>query len=385
MHALVAAQVAFCFLIHFVAGLFIATFEKLSHRPTGFSSERVLALDTVSERPQPPAAWEQLVARLRETPGVEAAALAGFAPMNGNRWNGRIALNGGPPAEGIVYFLDVSPGWIEAMKIPLLAGRDLRSGDVYPGAVLVNATFAKRYFDGRNPLGGWFERASDDGSRSKFEIAGLVADARYQDLRGPELPVAYVPIPIQKSDGTLAPITNKTVVIRTATADPLALAANLRREVAAVPGLRVSNVQTQLEIVQSHTVRERLLALLASFFAIVAWVLGGVGLYGVLNYSVVQRRREIGIRLAIGASAGDIARRVTATVLTMVMTGAMIGVALGLFSVRSIESLLYEVKVTDFSSLAIPSATIFVAALLAALPAIVHAVRIDPVSILRSE
>jgi hypothetical protein len=317
---------------------------------------------------------------------VESAALAGFAPMNGNRWNGRIALNGGPPAEGIVYFLDVSPGWLEAMKIPLLAGRDLRSNDVYPGALLVNATFAKRYFDGRNPVGGWFERVSDDGSRSKFEIAGLVADSRYQNLRGPDLPVAYVAIPIRKSDGTLAPITNKTLVIRTASADPLALAASLRREVAAaMPGLRVSNLQTQLEIVQSHTVREQLLALLALFFAIVAWVLGGVGLYGVLNYSVVQRRREIGIRLAIGASAGDIARRITATVLAMVATGATIGVALGLFSVRSIESLLYQVRVTNFSSLAIPAATIFTAALLAALPAIVHAVRIDPVSILRSE
>jgi ABC-type lipoprotein release transport system permease subunit len=272
------------------------------------------------------------------------------------------------------------------MKSPLLAGRDLRSNDVYPGAVLVNTTFAKRFFEGRNPVGGWFERASDDGSRSKFEIAGLVADARYQDLRGPDLPVAYVPIPTLKRDGTVASITNKTVVIRTATEDPLVLGASLRREVAAaLPGLRVSNLQTQLEIVQSHTVRERLLALLALFFAIVAWVLGGVGLYGVLNYSVVQRRREIGIRLAIGASAGDIARRITATVLMMVATGAMIGVALGLLSVRSIESLLYEVKVADFSSLAIPSATIFVAALLASLPAIVHAVRIDPVSILRSE
>ena len=128
-----------------------------------------------------------------------------------------------------------------------------------------------------------------------------------------------------------------------------------------------------------------LLAMLALFFAIVALLLAGVGLYGVLDYSVVQRRREIGIRLAIGAQPGDIARRVTTEVFGMVVVGATAGLALGLASTRYLEDLLYQVKATDFGILALPSMTILAAALLAALPAVIRAVRIDPVTMLRAE
>ena len=135
--------------------------------------------------------------------------------------------------------------------------------------------------------------------------------------------------------------------MRTASANPLALASILRREVPrARPEFRVSNIRTQAELVRAQTVRERLLAMLALFFAAVALLLAGIGLYGVLDYSVLQRRREIGIRMAIGAQAGDIARRVTADVFRMVLVGALAGLALGMASVRYIEALLYQVKPT---------------------------------------
>ena len=160
----------------------------------------------------------------------------------------------------------------------------------------------------------------------------------------------------------------------------------LRQEVPrARSEFRVSNIRTQLEINQSDTVRERLLAILALFFGVLALLLSGVGLYGVLDYTVLQRRREIGIRMAIGAQAGDIARRVTVDVLKMVLVGAVAGLALGMTSVRYIESLLYQVRATDLAMLALPSLTILAAALLAAMPAAVRAVRIDPVMMLRSE
>jgi ABC-type antimicrobial peptide transport system permease subunit len=151
------------------------------------------------------------------------------------------------------------------------------------------------------------------------------------------------------------------------------------------PGFRVSNIRTQTELNQSTTVRERLLAMLALFFAGVALLLAGVGLYGVLDYSVLQRRREIGIRMAIGAQAGDIARRVTADVFGMVLAGALAGVAMGMISVRYIESLLFGVKATGAGMLALPSLAILAAALLAAVPAVIRAVRIDPVSMLRAD
>jgi ABC-type antimicrobial peptide transport system permease subunit len=121
------------------------------------------------------------------------------------------------------------------------------------------------------------------------------------------------------------------------------------------------------------------------FFAAVALLLAGIGLHGVLDYSVLQRRREIGIRMAIGAQGGGIARLVTRDVLFMVVVGAIAGVGLGTGSVRYIETLLYEVQPVSLATLALPSLTILVAALLAALPAVFHAVRIDPVTMLRAE
>jgi len=132
-------------------------------------------------------------------------------------------------------------------------------------------------------------------------------------------------------------------------------------------------------------VRERLLATLALFFAVVALVLASVGLYGVLHYSVLQRRREIGIRIAVGARAASVARLVTAGIAAMVLIGAAAGLALGIASARLFESLFYQVKASDLPMLAFPSLALLAAALLAALPAVIRAVRIDPIAMLRVE
>jgi len=127
------------------------------------------------------------------------------------------------------------------------------------------------------------------------------------------------------------------------------------------------------------------LAVLALFFAFVALLLAGVGLYGVLDYSVLQRRREIGIRMAIGAQAGSIARLVTLPVFSMVFAGGLAGLALGMATMSYIESLFFDVKATDVGALAVPSLTILIAAMVAALPAVIRAVRIDPAKMLRAE
>jgi putative ABC transport system permease protein len=160
----------------------------------------------------------------------------------------------------------------------------------------------------------------------------------------------------------------------------------MRLEIAhARSDFRVSSVNTQEELNRAQTVRERLLATLAMFFGCVALLLAAIGLYGVLDYSVLQRRREIGIRLAIGAPARRIVRLVTFEVLSMVAIGAIAGLALGFWSVRYVEALLYQVKATDIRMLALPSLILFAAALVAAVPAAIRAVRIDPVAMLRAE
>jgi predicted permease len=388
MHTLIAVQVAFCFLVLFVAGLFVATFQRLSNQPTGFSAERLLTLDTIAQGVPPPVAWDQMAEHLRAMPGIEAVAISNFALLSGHRWSGLVSINGAPPGEDIGYFLDISPGWIDTMKIALIAGRDLRASDTYPGATIVNETFAKQFFNGENPVGKTVQRVDSAGKwGDRLQIVGLVRDARYLDIRGANLAVGYVPFHWKiDPQGPVTANNQQTFAVRTSSPDPLAMASILRKEVpAARPEFRVSNIRTQKEINQSHTVRERLLAMLALFFAAVALLLAGVGLYGVLDYSVLQRRREIGIRMAIGAQAGGIARLVTVEVFSMVLVGAFAGLALGMASVRYIESLFYQVKPTDVGVLALPSLAILVAALLAALPAVVRAVRIDPVAMLRAD
>jgi predicted permease len=383
MHALIAAQVAFCVLVLFVAGLFVATFDRLSRLSPGFSADRVVTLDTVTDTAQPPVVWDQAAAQLRALPGVEAVALAGWPLLNGNAWNGFVSIGGAPAKNAMAFFLNVSPGWTEAMKIPFVAGRDFRATDTQPGAAIVNETFVKTFLDGVDPVGRTFSKGVGG---PRFEIVGVVRDVRYRSLREPIQPQAYVPFQALEANGGFRPERRGTFIVRTTSADPLALAPMLREEVPrARPGFRVSNIRTQLAMNQSHTVRERLLAMLASFFAVVALGLAGVGLYGVLHYSVLHRRREIGIRIALGARAGDVARGVTAQVFAMVAAGALAGIVMGLATARYIETLFYQTSATDASLLAMPSLMMIAVAAVAALPAVLQAVRIDPVKTLRSE
>ena len=375
MHALIAAQVAFCFLVLLVAGLFVSTFERLSHETLGFSADRLLILGVGARNNQPPGVWTDIAGRARAMPGVESAAFAGWPLLSGGGWDGFISINGGPPSRTDVDFLEISPGWLETVRIPLVAGRDFRAGDGFPKVAIVNQLFATTFFKGEDPIGKSFNL----GQGAVAEIVGVVGDARYSKLRDPMAPVAYVPFQPGNQN-------SRTILVRTAGANPLALAPALRKQISLIrPELRVASVGTQQELIDNQTLRERLLAMLASFFAAVALLLAAVGLYGVLDYSVFQRRREIGIRMAIGAQAADIVRRVTFGILAWIFAGALAGLALGVASARYIESLLYQVKATDLSALAIPSAALIAAAILAALPPVVRAVRIDPVQVLRSE
>jgi predicted permease len=383
MPSLIAIQSTFCFFVLFVAGLFLVTAERLSSQPTGFSAERILNLDTAAQQPQPPAFWDQVVQHLHAVPGVESAALAGWPLMSGASSLNYISASGGAPGPDPAWSLDISPGWLEAMRIPLIRGRDFRADDAYPKVAIVNQAFAKRYFPDQNPLGKSF--ANGDGN-ARLEIVGLVADARYTDMRGPIAPTVYVPFRYLDAKGAIRSRLVATLIVRTASPNPLVLASLLRREVPHTRSeFRVSNIRTQEELNQSQTIREQFLALLALFFAAVALLLAAVGLYGVLEYSVHGRRREIAIRLAIGAPAADIARRVTFAVFAMVLAGAAAGLALGLGSARYLGTLLFQVKSTDLSALAIPSLAMLLAALAAALPAVFHAIRTDPADTLRAE
>jgi predicted permease len=384
MHGMIAAQVAFCFLVVFVAGLFVTTFDRLSNRPIGFEASHLLLLETVAPHGQPPAAWAQMADTLRAMPGVEAVAESGWPLMSTGGWNGSITVNGGPPSIDWGYFLTISPGWLDTMKMRLIAGRDFRPSDAFPGAAIVNEAFVKLFFDGINPVGRTFEKAEGNGTRTPCLVIGVVADAPYRYVREPILPVAFVPYRELDDKGAVQPEYSGTFLVRTKEDHPQTLA--MRRKVAqAGMSFRVSNIQTQQELLDAQTVRERLLAMLGVFFAAVALLLAGIGLYGVLNYSVLQRRREIGIRIALGARRGRVAQLVAAGVFRMIVAGCLAGWALGVGSTRYIESLLYQVKPGDPTMASLPPLAILGVALVATLPAVLRALEIEPAEILRSE
>jgi predicted permease len=384
MRGAIALQVTFCFLVLLLSSLFVATFEHLSQKPLGFATDRLLLLDTVAQKGQPPAAWNETADALRNVPGVESSAISIWPLLQGVITNSAISVNDAPPGPSPAFFLYITPGWLETMHIPIIQGRDFRPEDTSPGEAIVSETFARTFFPRQDPIGKTFKRVVNQGPI--YRIVALVPDAPYSNLRDPMLPVAYAPFNFVDEHGLPRPISSGTFVVQTAAANPFALAGTLRQTLAQCHnGLRISNVRTQAELVRDQTVRERLLAMLAGFFAAVALLLSGIGLYGVLNYSVLQRRREIGIRLAIGSPRAGIVRLVTLDVFLMIALGSCAGIAVGLVAARSIESLFYQVKATDAEMITLPACALLLTAIVATLPAVVRALRTNPTEILRAE
>ena len=382
MRGAIALQVAFCFLVLFLSSLFITSFRRLENRPLGFSTD-LLLLETVAGKGQLPVVWNQTADALRGVPGVDSVAIARWPLLGRIQINSDISINGAPPSPTAAFFLDVSPGWLSTMKIPLVSGRDFRPEDTSPGAAIVNETFVKTYFPGQDPIGRTFERGANQPPNT---IVGVTPDVPYHDLREPTRAIFYVPFDEIDQKSPHSVVDFATFVIHTDARNPLALADSLRQFIAQRHnGLRVSNVTTQLDLVRDQTVRERLIAMLAAFFAVVSLLLAGVGLYAVLNYSVLQRRREIGIRMAIGSTRAGILRIVTLNTFLMIALGGCAGFALGFGAARYVESLFYQVKATDADMIALPTSAILLTALIATLPAVLRALRTDPTEILRTE
>jgi predicted permease len=379
----IALQVAFCVLVLFLSSLFVTSFQRLENRPLGFSTDRLLLLETVAGKGQLPVVWNQTAEALRAAPGVNSVAISGWPILGHVRINSDISINGAPPSPTPAFFRPVSPGFFSTMKIPLLSGRDFRPEDTSPGAAIVNETFVKTFFPGQDPIGRTFERGVN---QPVNKIVGVTADVPDHDLREPNGAVFYVPINAIDDKSAPQAVNFATFVIHTDAQNPLALADSLRQLIAQRHnGLRVSNVTTELDLVRDQTIRERLIATLAAFFAAVALLLAGIGLYAVLNYSVLQRRREIGIRMAIGSPRSGIVRIVTLDVFVMIGLGGCAGVALGFGAARYVASLFYQVKATDADTIALPACAILLTALVAMLPAVLRAVRTDPTEILRVE
>jgi predicted permease len=393
MRGAIALQVAFCCLVLFLCSLFIASFQRLENRPLGFSTDRLLLVEAVAGKGQLPVVWNQTAEALRAAPGVDSVAIARWPLLGRIAINSNISINGAPAGPTPAFFLSISPGWLSTMKIPLVAGRDFRPEDTAPGSAIVNQTFVRTYFPAAvdpnfDPIGRTFERPASPyfGPATLYKIVGVTPDVPYRELREPNRPVFYIPFNEIDSKSIPQPAGFATFTIHTNAKDPLTVANSVRQIIAQRHnGLRVSNVTTELDLFRDQTVRERLIAMLAAFFAAVALLLAGIGLYAVLNYSVLQRRREIGIRMAIGSTRTAIVGALTFDTFLMIAMGACAGIALGFGAARYVQSLFYQVKATDADMIALPACAILLTALLATIPAVLRALRTDPTEILRAE
>jgi len=375
----VALQVAFSLVVLFVGGLLVLSFVRLTRVNPGFATSGVLLLSWEAtgrvEPAQRRATLVKVLERLRDVPGVEAVSAA--SGVLGRGWRHNIRLPGTADEWVEAAIKPVTPGFFETMRIPLIAGRPFVRADLESEraiTIIVDEAFAARYF-GREPAVGRRLDGRFDQEGTQPEIVGIVANTRY-DLRQPAAPTIYVPMP-RNEIGTLH--------VR-ATGDPTAIAARLREELrAATPLFRVTAMTLQSTAVERTLLRERLLALLSGFFAIVGLVLTAVGLYGLLTYAVVQRTREIGIRVALGARPSGAVRTVLRDAAGSTLIGTVCGVAGGLYSSRFVETMLFEVAARDVASLALPLGALLLAALVAAAIPAWRAARVDPVIALRSE
>jgi predicted lysophospholipase L1 biosynthesis ABC-type transport system permease subunit len=247
---------------------------------------------------------------------------------------------------------------------------------------IVNEAFARTFFNGGDPVGKTMTMSGANGY-PPVEILGLVRDSAYYEVREPMRPIMYLPF-----EGGARPTGQGrevgTAVVRTS-GDPLAVVPAIRVALSGVRNDFRTEVSPYRTMVERQMVFERLLAILSFFFAAVALLLAGIGLYGVLNYAVIQRRHEIGVRMALGARAAHVVRRVTAEMFHPVAIGSLVGLAGGLGFGQLVQSVLFEVRATDVTSVVTPLLILSVAAACAALPPAVRAVRVDPARTLRSE
>ncbi|MGA7412514.1 MAG: ABC transporter permease [Bryobacteraceae bacterium] len=385
LRPLLAIQVGFGFVVLFVAGLLLFTFQRLNHVDPGFAKEGVIlcrveakGLREGGEKAR--VAWQQLLDRVGQLNGIQSASASSWALFRGWGWSDLVRVPGRKPDDYEPSYLSVSPRFLATMRIRLIAGRDFTPHDAEPETpttVIVNQAFVRRYYPDKDPVGQQFTRQGSNKTWVPQVIAGVAGDAKYNDLRGAPPPTVYVPYRGEDGSGTLE--------VRTSL-DPSSVSTLLRNEIPRVhAGFNLTEVNLQSAYINNQLTRERLMALLSGFFALVAITLVALGLYGVLNYAVIQRTREIGIRVALGAQQGQAIRLVLSSIGLAVVVGLAVGVGIGLGMGKLLTDVLFEVQPSDFAGIALPLGCLLLASIVAALPAAIRASKVDPSIALRYE
>jgi putative ABC transport system permease protein len=405
-NALVVAEVALSVVLLAGAGLMLQSLARMLHADRGFQPEHLLTAELdfsvsgfstwvhpTATRPQVP--LSALVERLRALPGVQAVGAGSRFLRRENRPpNETIAIFGRPtvnPEEGLkAEFQGVTPDWLRALGARILRGRDFTEADTLeaPGVVLVNETLARRYFPHEDPIGQHFRMGRDQpplgatnvwGLPEWSEIVGVVSDIKSLNPQPQAVPEVYVPY-------WQWPMQGPTLLVRT-TANPTSFAQAIRRETKSlIPNLPSPLVRTMDDLLAETVAQPRLQTELLGLFAGVALVLAAVGLYGVLAYAVTQRRREIGIRLALGAQKNNVLSLIIAQGMKLALAGVGIGLAAAAVGfTRVIRSLLYGVTPNDPFTFAATAMFLVAIALLASWLPARRAAKVEPMEALRYE
>jgi predicted permease len=379
---LIVAQVALSILVLAGAGLLIRTLVKLETMNVGFEKHNLLLFDvdtslSGAKGPQLQVLSRNLRERFASLPGVSSASYSMFSLLSGANMTTMISLPGGGGARRVsVEELRVGPKFFHTMRIPLLAGRAFAPGDftseAKPQPIIVNQALTRRYFGNRNPLA---LRLGESATAADWQIVGIVADAKYSALRAPIAPTVYLPL--------TASLGGPAFELRTE-ADPRALITLVRNAAEKVnKNLLLTDVTTQSKQIDKTLYQERLVARLAGALGLLALVLAGIGLYGLLAYQVACRTHEIGVRMALGAQRGNVLRMVIGQGLKLALIGVAVGIAGAL--TRFLSSLLYGVRPTDPLTLLGVSLLMVCVGLLACYIPARRATKVDPVIALRCE
>jgi putative ABC transport system permease protein len=388
---LVISQISISLLLLAGAGLLIRSFWNLRAENPGFDPNRIhtvritLPAARYPETQQAIHFWDRLLPALAALPGVESASGANGMPFSGDLWIRNFIILAQPTTVGnepSAERMDVEGNYFATMNIPLRAGRTFSERD-NPTALpvmLINESFARKFFPGADPVGQQLV-VGPEVPRPPREIVGVVSDTRHNSLGRPPLPEMYLPLPqTEYSPRQL------DIIIRTSAPSLSGLNTMVRDAVHAIDrDLYVADVRPMSQMLGASLSQPRFNMMLLAVFAAVAMVLATIGIYGVIAYSVTQRTREIGIRMALGAQRTQMLGMVLRQSMTLVIIGIAIGFVVALAATRVMATLLYGVSANDMSIYAVVVVLLGAAALLASYVPARRAMKVDPMVALRYE
>ncbi|MGC2231707.1 MAG: ABC transporter permease, partial [Candidatus Acidiferrum sp.] len=399
--SLVIAQVTLSLLLLIGAGLFTKSLGNLRNLGPGFPAQNLVGFEIDPSYSgynvaRLKAFYPQLLESLSSIPGVQSTSLASVRILEDNEWDSSMTVEGfnppTPDAHPEPYMNEISPNYFATLGVPIVSGRDFRpsdTGEIHhhpddpfgwnPAVIMINETFAKKYFAGRNPVGMHVGFGEDPGTPTDMEIIGVVKDIKYTSLRDEIPPQAYLPYMADRYVGGM------TIYVRTV-ADPTLLISSIRAKLRDLdPNIPISAMRTTEVQINNSLATERMIASLSAVFGFLATLLAVIGLYGVMAYTVAQRTREVGIRMALGAAQGSVIWMVMREVLILVAIGVVAGVPASLALTKLVQSQLFGLTPHDPATLALATFSLaFVACAAGYIPAW-RASRLDPMKALRYE